>query len=215
MSPMSDSGDDRPSEVDSVDSIDVADTDRAAEWAPPQLETTPIEELETDQALIGLSFDDQFRAQEFLTAVSRLASKGALRLRDAVIVSKDPNGDVKVRETIDPQPGRTAASGAIWSGLLGLIIGGPVGWIAGLGIGAGAGAITAKLVDLGVPDEWVDWFREAVGNGTTTVVILAEDLDIRALEDEIKRFAGAELLHATLPAATIEQLRTALDDTSG
>jgi uncharacterized membrane protein len=182
-------------------------------WAPPQVETTPIEELETDQALIGLSFDDQFRAQEFLTAMSRLASKGALQLRDAVIVSKDEGGDVRVRETIDPQPGRTAASGAIWSSLLGLIIGGPVGWIAGLGIGAGA--ITAKIVDLGVPDEWVDWFRDAVRRGTTTVVILAEDLDVRALEEEVRRFAGAELVHATLPAATIEQLRIALGDAAG
>ena len=193
------------------DQFDAAD-DRASGWAPPRVETTPIEDLETDQALIGLSFEDQFRAQEFLTAMSRLASRGAMRLRDAVVVSKDADGDVKVRETIDPQPGRTAASGAIWSGLLGLIIGGPVGWIAGLGIGAGAGAITARVVDLGIPDEWVDWFREAVRRGTTTVLILAEDLDVRALEDEVKRFAGAELVHATLPAATIDQLRTALGD---
>ena len=69
-----------------------------------------------------------------------------------------------------------------------------------------------RVVDLGIPDEWVDWFREAVRRGTTTVLILAEDLDVRALEDEVKRFAGAELVHATLPAATIDQLRTALGD---
>lgn len=226
MSPMhepgSDHSDTAPDAIDPDTAPDDAapdDADRAEPvgtgWAPPEIETTPIEQIETDQTLLGLSFEDQFRAQEFLTAMSRLASRGALRLRDAVIVSKDESGDVKVRETIDPQPGRTAASGAIWSGLLGLIIGGPVGWIAGIGIGAGAGAITAKVVDLGVPDEWVDWFREAVRSGTTTVVILAEELDIGALEDEVRRFAGAELVHATLPAATIDQLRTALGDTAG
>ena len=208
MTPMDDNG------ADDRDPVPT-DTDDAVGWAPPRVETTPIEELETDQALIGLSFEDEYRAQEFLTAMSRLASRGALRLRDAVIVSKDPSGDVKVRETIDPQPGRTAASGAIWSGLLGLIIGGPVGWIAGIGIGAGAGAITAKVVDLGIPDEWVDWFREAVRSGTTTVLILAEELDLRALEEEVRRFAGAELVHATLPAATIDQLRSALGDDAG
>lgn len=180
------------------------------DWEPPRVEISPYDEVDHDQALIGLSFDDEFRAQEFLTAMSRLASKGALHLRDAVVVSKDANGEVKVRETIDPQPGRTAASGAIWSGLLGLIIAGPVGWLAGLGIGAGAGAITAKFVDLGIPDEWVDWFREAVRSGTTSVVILAEELDVPALEREIRRFAGAELVHATLPVATIDQLRRAL-----
>lgn len=192
-----------------------------ADWSPPTLDTQPddvpfaearsIEYLETDQALIGVSFDDQFRAQEFLTAMTRLASVKSLRLRDAVVVSKDSAGEVRVRETIDPQPARTAATGAIWSGLLGLMIGGPVGWLAGMGIGAGAGAITAKLVDLGIPDEWVDWFRAAVRDGTTSVVILAEDLDLRALEAEARRFAGAELVHATLPASAIELLRAALD----
>ncbi|MGA1440351.1 MAG: DUF1269 domain-containing protein [Ilumatobacteraceae bacterium] len=198
------------------------DRDGAAEtadWSPPSLEgrpaddrfddTRPIEYLDTDQALIGVSFDDQFRAQEFLTAMTRLASVQSLRLRDAVVVSKDATGDVRVRETIDPQPARTAATGAIWSGLLGLMIGGPVGWLAGIGIGPGA--ITAKLVDLGIPDEWVEWFRAAVRDGTTSVVILAEDLDMRALEAEARRFAGAELVHATLPASAIELLRAALD----
>lgn len=193
----------------------------SSDWDPPPVPTepdaiavgqTPIEQIDTDQALIGLSFADAFRAQEFLTAMTRLASVGSLKLRDAVFVSKDDNGDVKVRETVDPQPGRSALSGAMWSGLLGLVIGGPVGWVAGMGIGAGAGAITAKVVDIGVPDEWVDWFRAAVNDGTTTVVILAEEVDIGALQAEVRRFAGAELVHSTLPGYAIQQLRDALDD---
>lgn len=179
-----------------------------ADWDAP----TGIEHVDSDQGLIGIAFDDSFRAQEFLTAMSRLASVGALQLRDAVIVSKDHEGHVRVRETIDPQAGRSAISGAVWTGLLGLIVGGPVGWLAGLGIGAGAGAITAKVVDLGVPDDWVDWFRQAVAEGTTAVVVLAEDLDMRAFEDEVRRFAGAELVHATLPASAITQIRAALDE---
>jgi uncharacterized membrane protein len=192
----------------------------SSDWDPPTapaqsdsigFDPVPIEHLDTDQALIGLSFSDAYRAQEFLTAMTRLASLGSLKLRDAVFVSKDANGDVKVRETVDPQPGRSAFSGAMWSGLLGLVIGGPVGWVAGMGIGAGAGAITAKVVDIGVPDEWVAWFRAAVHDGTTTVVILAEDVDVGALETEVRRFAGAELVHSTLPAYAIQQLRDALE----
>lgn len=175
-------------------------------WEAP----TGIEHLEYDQVLIGLSFDDKFRAQEFLTAMSRLSNAGALKMRDAVIVSKDEGGEVRVRETIDPQPARTALSGAVWTGLLGLLVGGPVGWVAGIGLGAGAGALTAKIVDLGVPDEWVDWFRAAVREGTTTVVVLAEDVDLAELEIEARRFAGAELVHSTLPASSIVQLRAAL-----
>jgi len=180
-----------------------------ADWDPPTIDT-PIDEIQTDQALVGISFADHFRAQEFLTAMARLADQHVLKLRDAVIVMKDADGDVKVRETTDLQTGRTALSSAMWSGLLGLLIGGPVGWIAGMGVGAGAGAVAAKVVDIGVPDEWVDWFRAAVADGTTTVVILAEDLDVGAFEHELRRFAGAELVHSTLPASSIQQLRAAL-----
>jgi uncharacterized membrane protein len=180
---------------------------------PGLVDESPIEGLagiESDQFLLGISFSDAFRAQEFLTAMTRLMSVGALRLRDAVLLAKDDHGDVRVRETLDPQPGRSALSGAVWSGLLGLLVGGPVGWLAGIAVGGGVGAITAKVVDLGVPDDWVDWFRLAVREGTTTVVVLAEDVDLDALEAEVRRFQGAELVHSTLPLATIEQLRTAL-----
>lgn len=163
------------------------------------------------EALFGISFDDRFRAQEFLTAMAGLASRRGLHLRDAVIVSKDDSGQTRVQETIDPQPGRSALSGAVWTSLLGLFIAGPIGWVAGMGVGAGAGAITAKAIDLGVPDEWVEWFRLAVNEGTTTVIVLASEVDQSALNAEVRRFAGARLVHATLAPDAIRQLQEALD----
>jgi uncharacterized membrane protein len=99
----------------------------------------------------------------------------------------------------------------MWTGLLGLIVGGPVGWIAGIGIGAGAGAVTAKVVDLGIPDEWVDWFKQAVRPGTSAVIILAEDVDTYALQREAERFPGAELIESTLPQSAITDLEAAFE----
>jgi uncharacterized membrane protein len=164
------------------------------------------------QILVGISFEDVFRAQEFLTAGTRLAAKGKLRLKDAVTVVKDQDGTPHVHETIDPPPGRTALSGALWAGLFGLILGGPVGWVAGLAVGAGAGAATAKLVDLGITDEWVGWFKQAVQPGTATVVLLVEDLDRDALVAEASRFTGAELVYANLDNLTIDRLEQALGE---
>ena len=163
-----------------------------------------------DQCLVGVSLPDALRAQEFLLAATRLGSMGKLHLRDAVVVAKTDNGDTVVRETIDPQPGRTALSGAVWTGLLGMVFGGPVGWLVGGAVGAGVGAVTAKVVDLGIPDEWVQWFREAVTPGTTTVVLLLEDLDIGALAQELTRFPFARLVHTTLPEASMRRLEQAL-----
>lgn len=162
--------------------------------------------------LFGLQFDSVNRAQQFMLAIGELRQDKKLNLIDAVMVVKDQNDHVRVRETIDPQPGRTALSSAMWTGLLGLIVGGPVGWIAGIGIGASVGAVTAKVVDLGVPDEWVDWFKLAVRPGTATVVVLASDIDQTALRAEVARFPGAQLVHTTVHAEALDRLASSLDD---
>jgi uncharacterized membrane protein len=166
----------------------------------------------TQQTLVGISFGDAFRAQEFLTAATRLAANGRLRLRDAVFVGKDDDGKTVVRETLDPAPGRSALSGALWAGLFGLILGGPVGWIVGAGVGAGTGAVAAKVIDHGVPDEWVAWFREAVQPGSTTLALLVEDLDQQALVGELERFAGAKLVYANLDPLWVDRIRSALGE---
>ena len=167
---------------------------------------------DSTQALVGISFTDRFRAQEFVVAASGLAASGRLRLKDVVTVEKMASGQTLVHESTDPTPGRAALSGAVWTGLLGLLLGGPVGWVAGLAFGAGAGAVTAKVIDVGIPDEWVRWFREAVQPGTTTAVLLVEDLEPSALLAEASRFTGAKLVHATLDDWTTQQLKSALGD---
>jgi uncharacterized membrane protein len=161
--------------------------------------------------IIGVSFDRLVMAQQYLLAMGGLRDSGALELKDAVVVTKDESGSVRVTETIDPTPGRSALTGAMWTSLLGLLIGGPVGWVAGLGIGAATGAVTAKIVDLGIPDEWVGWFREAVEPGTSAIVILADHVHVAALAHEARRFAGAELLYTSMPDDSYEQLADAFD----
>jgi uncharacterized membrane protein len=180
-------------------------------FLPPELPSDPPDEREGDrETIIGVSFDDTYRAQQFLTAMQGLHASGAIRLRDAVVVAKDEAGATHVRETVDLQPGRAALSGAVWTGLLGLLLGGPVGWIAGLGVGAGAGAVAAKVVDVGIPDAWVAWFRAAVAPGTHTVIVLTTSLDIEALVHEATRFPGAQLVHANLAPGVISRIEAAL-----
>ncbi|MEO6125795.1 MAG: DUF1269 domain-containing protein [Ilumatobacteraceae bacterium] len=162
------------------------------------------------QTLVGISFNDAFRAQEFMTATARLAANKSLVMHDAVVVRKDNDGKTHVVETVDPSVGRSATSGALWASFLGLLVGGPVGWIAGGVIGAGAGAITAKVVDLGVPDEWVDWFKNAVAPNTTTVVLLLTDVTINDFVAETERFVGAELLYANLDQLSFDRITSAL-----
>jgi uncharacterized membrane protein len=193
-------------------------TDERAVFDPPdpslRAGIEPNERVVSDPdapVIIGVSFDRAVLAHQYLLAMGGLRESGDLELKDAVMVTKDDDGRVKVVETIDPTPGRAALSGAVWTSLLGLVIGGPVGWLAGLGLGAASGAVTAKIVDLGIPDDWVAWFREAVEPGTSTVVILADHVHVRALAEEARRFAGAELLYTSMSDSADRQLRDALE----
>ncbi|MFN6119055.1 MAG: DUF1269 domain-containing protein [Actinomycetes bacterium] len=162
------------------------------------------------QVLVGISFDDPFRAAEFLTASHRLAAHHGFRLLDAVVVRKDEHGKTFVQETTDPQPVQAGMSGAVWAGLFGLLLGGPVGWLAGAAVGAGAGAIAAKVMDTGIPDAWVGWFRDAVADASTTVALLVSDLDRDALVAEVARFQGGSLVYANVDPIKLARLREAL-----
>jgi len=164
------------------------------------------------QRLAAISFADDLKAAEFMTAVTRLARDGKLAVHDAVFVVKSPDGKTYVRETKDLQPGRTAIGAGLWSGLFGLLLGGPVGMLVAGGIGAGAGAVTAKVVDIGVTDDFVAQLREMVQPATTTVAVLADHVDTEAVLAELQRFEGGRYVAGNLPIAGIQAVRDALGD---
>ena len=166
------------------------------------------------QRLAAISFSDDLKAVEFMTAVTRLARDGKLSLHDAVFVVKTEDGKTYVRETKDLQPGQTAIGAALWSGLFGLLLGGPVGMLVAGGIGAGAGAVTAKVVDIGVTDDFVEQLREMVQPGTTTVAVLADHVDAEAVLTELQRFEGGRYVAGNLPLDGIHAVRDALGDSA-
>jgi uncharacterized membrane protein len=69
-------------------------------------------------------------------------------------------------------------------------------------------------MDIGISDEWVQWFRDVVQPGTATIVLLVIKLDRDALAAELERFSGAELVYANLDESTLDRLKAALGDTS-
>lgn len=162
--------------------------------------------------LAAFSFSDELRASEFLTAMTRLAREDQVRIHDAVFVVKAEDGKTYVRETTDLQTGQTALGTGMWSGLFGLLLGGPVGMLVAGGLGAGAGALTAKLVDVGVTDDFVAQLRELVQPNTTTLALLGDVFDEDAVATELRRFEGARYVAGNLPLEGIARVREAIGD---
>ncbi len=159
--------------------------------------------------IIGVSFDKVTRAEEVLLALVHLQQEGEIALSDAVVVVKDGDGKVHIRQTIDPTPGRSALTGSIWGMLVGMLFGGPV--LAAAAVGAGGGALMAKLIDLGLDDDWVRDVGNWLDPGTSALLVLVA-ADVRpAVLAELGRYEG-DVLYCTFPDAVRQELERALSD---
>jgi uncharacterized membrane protein len=160
--------------------------------------------------LLVLAFDSSIRAQEAFLAATRMSSDGQLLVQDAVFLQKRADGKVRVTETLDISPGDAAFNGSMWGALIGTIVAGPVGFLAGGALLAGIGALVAKLTDLGIPDATVEELGKALEPSSTALALLVSHVDEDALAAELRRFAGAKIVQTTLSPESVANLRNAL-----
>ncbi|MEZ5203344.1 MAG: DUF1269 domain-containing protein [Acidimicrobiales bacterium] len=158
--------------------------------------------------IIGMSFDKVTRAEEVLLALVHLQQEGEIAMADAVIATKGDDGRVHIHQTIDPTPGVSALRGSFWGALVGAIIGGPV-FLAGALVGAGSGALMAKLVDLGLDDRWVKQVGEWLDPGTSALLLLVSQEVRPAVVKELGRYEG-RVLYCTFPDPVRAELEAAL-----
>lgn len=183
-----------------VDAQPQAVTDAAAVQAPG----TDVDHI------IGMSFDRTTRAEEVLLALVHLQQAGEFAMSDAVVVWKDDDGKVRIRQTVDPTPGRSALTGSIWGMLVGVLFAPPV-FLAAAAAGAGGGALMAKLVDLGLDDTWVKQVGQWLDPGTSALLLLVTDQVRPTVLAELGRYEG-EVLYCTFPDAVRVELERALGD---
>jgi uncharacterized membrane protein len=163
------------------------------------------------RSLLVLAFDSALKSREAFLAFQRLQLEEILLIHDAVFIEKDQAGNTSVTETLDPQPGASAASGGIWGALIGTLFAGPVGTLVGAATTAGLGALAAKLIDLGIPDATVKEIEEATPSPSSALALLVSAVKDDGLERELNRFSGAKLVRSDLTPFTVQRLRNALE----
>ena len=109
--------------------------------------------------LVVIGFDDEHTADEVLLTLRRLQQEYLIDLEDAAVVVRQQDGKIKIRQTQN-LTGAGAAGGGFWGAFFGLIFAGPLGALAVGGAGAAIGAVTGKLTEIGIEDD----FMKEVGN---------------------------------------------------
>ena len=119
--------------------------------------------------LVVLGLDSRDDAERVMNLAGDLAKQELLQLEDAAYAWRDENGKVRIHQALS-LTGAGAASGALWGTLIGMLFLVPV---AGLAIGAGTGALSGKLADVGINDDTIKQIGGQLEQGKAAVFLLA------------------------------------------
>ena len=159
--------------------------------------------------LVAVAFPDQATAEEVMATLGRLQTEHAIELEDAVIVTRDMDGKVKLHQS-HKLAATGAVGGALWGGLIGLLFFVP---LFGMAIGAATGAATGAMTDVGVDDNFLKDLGTKLAPGGAAVIVLVRRSTPDKVLPEIAQFGG-DVIQTSLDDAAEERLRDALESRS-
>ena len=169
--------------------------------------------------LVCIAFKDSSTADRVLNELRAMETKYVLDLEDAVIVVRDIDGKVHLKQCVDVFGGATShgvALGVLWGGLMGLLFMNPfAGLIGSIAGGAGGGAMTTAaseyglLSDYGIPDNFIKNLGSTITRGTSAIFLLIRSADQDKLLAHFSRYEGT-ILKTSMSKDQEEKLRAAL-----
>ncbi len=155
--------------------------------------------------LIAVSYTDQFKAEEVRLELQKLQSEYLLELDDAVVVTKNAEGKVKLNQAVN-LTATGALSGGFWGSLIGMLFLNP---LLGLAIGAASGAVAGALTDVGINDQFMKDLGEKLGPNTSALFVLVRKATPDKVVEEIRQFGGT-ILRSSLSHEDETKLQAAL-----
>ena len=137
---------------------------------------------------------------------SHFRSVICIEMEDVVVVTKDDKGKVKLHQAVN-LTAAGAMGGTFWGMLIGMIFLNP---LAGAAIGAGAGALSGKLRDIGISDKFMKELGETFQPETSALFVLVRKVTPDKVLAELKGFKG-KVLKTSLTKDKEEELREVLE----
>jgi uncharacterized membrane protein len=155
--------------------------------------------------LFALSVPDENTALQMVNTFKQLQSQNLIKIEDAAIVTRAPNGKPKIRQMHD-LVGVGALGGAFWGMLIGLLFLVP---LLGLAVGAAAGAISGSLADVGISDDFIRNVGNAIKPGQAGLFLLVSNAVQDKVLDAIKGYQF-QLIQSSLSQEDENKLRDTL-----
>lgn len=158
--------------------------------------------------LVAVLFEDEHTALEMRAELAKLQKEYLIEMDDVVVVTKDAEGKIKLHQAVN-MTAMGALSGGFWGMLIGMIFFNP---LLGLAVGAGAGAISGKLSDIGIDDKMMKDMAESFKPGNSALFVLVRKMTADKVLDDLKEFAGkGKILRTSLTKDKEDELRKVLE----
>lgn len=163
--------------------------------------------------LVVIGFDTPHEADRVLTELARLKRAYLIDLEDAVVAIRDPDGSVRIKQSINLVGlGATQGglSGALWGSLVGLLFLNPlIGFAVGGALGAGTGALTGSMVDYGIDDDMIREIGNTLKPDTSALFLLIRKVQPEKVLAELSGFKG-RVIRSSLSPDQENRLQAAL-----
>lgn len=158
--------------------------------------------------LIAVVFDNEVTAFEMRAALAKMQKEYLIEMEDAVVVTRDQKGRTKLDQAVN-LTSAGAVGGGFWGLLIGLIFLNP---LLGAAIGAGAGALSGKLTDIGLNDKMLKDVGQSFKPGTSGLFVLVRKATVDKVLAGLKDFAGkGKVFQTSLSKDDEAALRDALE----
>jgi uncharacterized membrane protein len=163
--------------------------------------------------LVVLDFDGIGTADEVLTRLRGLQKEYLIDLEDACVVVHTDTGKIQIKQAVNlTQLGFAsgASTGMLIGALAGLLVLNPLAGMAAGGLaGAGFGALSGKLADYGINDQFIKDLGKTIPRGSSALFLLIKRSTPDKVLPEIEPYRP-RVLRTSLSKEQEDKLRAAL-----
>ncbi|PRY19764.1 putative membrane protein [Aliiruegeria haliotis] len=161
--------------------------------------------------LIAISFDDPGKAYDVRARLAELQKEYLIAMDDIVVVTREDDGKVKLHQATN-LTAAGAVGGSFWGMLIGLLFLNP---LLGMAVGAGTGALSGYLTDLGIDDGFMKSVGEDLKPGGAALFVLVREVTGDKVLERLKDFAGSgKIIQTSLSKTSDEELRKVFEKAS-
>jgi uncharacterized membrane protein len=158
--------------------------------------------------LVIVAFPDEATAFEARAELVKLQKEYLIEMEDVVVITRSEDGKVQLHQAVN-LVGAGAVGGSFWGGLVGLLFLNP---LLGVAVGAGAGAMSGWLTDIGIKDDFLKDVGASIDKGGAAVAVLIRKMTADKVLARMEGFrAKGRVIQTSLSTEQEDKLKSVVE----